>query len=132
MTKQVTVDQVLEIYPDPAVLIVDARPSAAFNGWRLRDEARGGHIPGAVLFSSSWALDSPDTVLAETLAAKGITPARSIVVYGYEGDTPLAARLESLGYDNVSVLTGGLEAWAARDDLDLASLPGYSQLVYPE
>ena len=25
-----------------------------------------------------------------------------------------------------------LEAWAAQDDLDLARLPGYSQLVYPE
>ena len=30
---------------DPALTIVDVRPLAAYNGWRLRGEARGGHIP---------------------------------------------------------------------------------------
>src|SRR5690625_7606500 len=32
---------------EPSAVIVDARPIAAFNGWRLRGEARGGHIPSA-------------------------------------------------------------------------------------
>ena len=33
---------------DATTTIVDVRPLPAYNGWRLSDEARGGHIPGAV------------------------------------------------------------------------------------
>ena len=29
--------------------VVDVRPVGAYNGWRMRDEARGGHIAGARL-----------------------------------------------------------------------------------
>ena len=39
---------------EPGLAIVDVRPIAAFNGWRLRGEARGGHIPGAVSFPAEW------------------------------------------------------------------------------
>ena len=39
---------------DPDLRIVDARPLAAYNGWRLRGEARGGHIPGAAALPSEW------------------------------------------------------------------------------
>ena len=34
---------------DPELTIVDVRPITAYNGWRLGDEPRGGHIPGAVV-----------------------------------------------------------------------------------
>ena len=33
---------------DPSLTVVDVRPLTAYNGWRLKGEARGGHIPGAV------------------------------------------------------------------------------------
>ncbi len=39
---------------DPELAVVDVRPLAAYNGWRLRGEARGGHIPGAVAFPMAW------------------------------------------------------------------------------
>ena len=45
---------------DPDLTIVDLRPTAAFNGWRLRGEARGGHIPGAVAFPSAWLASEDD------------------------------------------------------------------------
>ena len=47
---------------DPALTIVDVRPLAAYNGWRLRGEARGGHIPGAVAFPRDWlrSVDAPE------------------------------------------------------------------------
>jgi molybdopterin synthase sulfurtransferase len=28
--------------------LLDTRPIQAYNGWRLGDEARGGHIPGTI------------------------------------------------------------------------------------
>jgi len=39
---------------DPTLTIVDVRPLAAYNGWRLEDEPRGGHIPGATAFPADW------------------------------------------------------------------------------
>ena len=109
------------VYQNPGVKVIDARPTAAYNGWRLRDEARGGHIPGAVAFPQSWAAGMYDPDLTERLAAKGVTPDHSIVVYGYgEGDaTALAGRLLALGYDDVAVLAGGQPEWATQRHLDV-------------
>ena len=47
---------------DPNLTIVDVRPLAAYNGWRLNGETRGGHIPGAVAFPSDWltSVDAPE------------------------------------------------------------------------
>src|SRR3954463_8597802 len=67
---------------DPAVAIVDVRPLAAFNGWRLTGGPRGGHIPGAVAFPAAWLSSVDEPEVRRLLASKGIAPDRSIVVYG--------------------------------------------------
>ena len=133
MIKTIGVDTLAEIHRRPGVSVIDSRPTAAFNGWRLLDETRGGHIPGAVAFPQSWAANTYDGLLAERLAAKGLTPDHSIVVYGYDGfdSTVLAGRLLALGYDDVARLEGGLPAWATREDLDMVCLPRHHQLVHP-
>ncbi len=41
-------DELLARISQGDVSLVDVRPLAAYNGWRLDGEARGGHIPGAV------------------------------------------------------------------------------------
>ncbi len=134
MIKTLEIDTFTEIYRSPGVKVVDARPTAAFNGWKLGPEARGGHIPGAVAFPQSWAANTYDAILAERLASKGLTPDHSIVVYGYDDgeSTSLADRLMLLGYDDVAVLKGGLPEWAAHPDLEVIRLPKYRQLVHPE
>ena len=47
---------------DPGLTIVDTRPLVAYNGWRQGDDARGGHIPGAVAFPAEWlvTVDGPE------------------------------------------------------------------------
>ncbi|MFV1963761.1 MAG: rhodanese-like domain-containing protein, partial [Acidimicrobiia bacterium] len=134
MIKTLEIDAFTEIYRSPSVKVIDARPTAAFNGWKLGPEARGGHIPGAVAFPQSWAANTYDAILAERLASKGLTPDHSIVVYGYDDgeSTSLADRLMLLGYDDVAVLKGGLPEWAAHPDLEVIRLPKYRQLVHPE
>jgi len=132
MDKSYTVDTFSTIYQNPGVKVVDARPIAAYNGWRLHDEARGGHIPGAVTFPQSWAANTYDAELGERLATKGLTPDRPIVIYGYDGDSAsLAGRMLRLGYGDVATLAGGLPEWAARPDLDMAHLPRFRQLIHP-
>jgi len=93
---------------DPGLTIVDVRPLAAYNGWRLDDELRGGHIPGAVAFPNAW-LDIVDEAdVQRLLDAKGATADRSLVVYGYGFDDalPLADRLARLGV--ASILGGAI------------------------
>ena len=84
---------------DPELTIVDVRSLTAFNGWRLRGEARGGHVPGAVVFPRAWfdILDGDD--VESLLSAKGVHPDREIVLYGDDADdvqavggAPLRAR----------------------------------------
>lgn len=133
MHKTITVDQLSDGHTDPETRIVDARPTAAFNGWRLQGETRGGHIPGAVAFPAAWGNMLNDFNLVERLAARGLAPDHSIVVYGHDTGSGalLADRLTALGYGDVAVLADGLGAWASRGELALVRLAGFRQLVHP-
>jgi thiosulfate/3-mercaptopyruvate sulfurtransferase len=113
-------------------VIVDARPLAAYNGWRLDGESRGGHIPGAISFPSPWlgSVDAPE--IHRILEEKGILAARDVVVYGAgNGDAEaVATSLRALGVDNVRVYADGIAAWAADTDLGLDRLPRHDRLVH--
>ena len=117
---------------DPGLAIVDARPLTGYNGWRLADEARGGHIPGAISFPSAWltSVDAPE--IQRILGEKGIVPGREVVVYGIDGDDAgaVAARLVELGIENVRVYSDGVAAWAADVSLPLERLAKYDRLVH--
>lgn len=132
MIKTLDVDTLAEIYRSPGMKVVDARPTAAYNGWCLDSEVRGGHIPGAVAFPQAWAAGAYDGDLAQRLASKGLTPNHSIVVYGYADSTVLTDRLAELGFDDVSLLAGGMREWGARPDLDVIRLPRHHQLIHPQ
>jgi len=119
---------------DPGLTIVDVRPLAAYNGWRLDDELRGGHIPGAVAFPNAW-LDIVDEAdVQRLLDAKGATADRSLVVYGYGFDDalPLADRLARLGLPDVRALEPGWTAWSAAGTLPIEHLAKYERLVHTE
>jgi thiosulfate/3-mercaptopyruvate sulfurtransferase len=127
-----TTDELAAGLTDPALLIVDARPLAAYNGWRLGEETRGGHIPGAVAFPVSWLRTIDDEEVTSLLTEKGILSAPQVVVYG---DGPadagaLAWRLAELGQQQVRLLEGGFPAWAADERLAVERLPLHEKLVH--
>ncbi len=115
----------------PGMRIIDTRPIAAFNGWPLRGEATGGHIPGAVSFPLAWATNGYRADLSQRLRAKGVDGER-LIVYGYDATDAgaMAAQLESAGFEDVSVYDGYLD-WADRG-LPLARLANHEKLVSPE
>jgi 3-mercaptopyruvate sulfurtransferase SseA len=117
---------------DPDLTIVDVRPLAAYNGWRLAGEARGGHIPGAVAFPSAWLRTVDDAEVRRLLEAKGVVPDRDVVVYGYGLDdtTGVTSRLAELGLERVWVYDAGWPAWAADERLPIERLPNYEKLVH--
>ncbi len=113
---------------DPRTQLVDVRPVDAYNGWRLRGEARGGHIPGARSLPRKW---SEYLDWTEILGRKELRPQDPLVVYGYdpeETDT-LAARLRRVGFDDVGVYHRFVEDWCADESLPLDRLPRYRHLV---
>ena len=57
-----TTTELADRLSDEELTVVDVRPLAAYNGWSLRGEARGGHVPGARAFPSAWlrSVDAPE------------------------------------------------------------------------
>jgi thiosulfate/3-mercaptopyruvate sulfurtransferase len=117
---------------DPTLTIVDVRPLAAYNGWRLEDEPRGGHIPGATAFPAEWLRTVDEAEIERLLETKGIVAGRDIVVYGYgpEDAAVLTTKLQGLGIAGVRVLDGGAWAWANDETLPLDRLPNHDKLVH--
>ena len=116
---------------DPDLTIVDVRPLAAFNGWRLNGEDRGGHIPGAVAFPSAWLERIEAAEIRRLLEEKRITSDRKVVVYGEgrEADT-FAANLRDRGIERVRVYDEGFKAWAADASRPIDRLPKHEKLVH--
>lgn len=134
MTDTITIEAIKNEGPDANTKIIDIRPTAAFNGWALRNEERGGHIPRAVAFPAHWQQKAFDRELIEALESRDVTPADPILIYGYGDEEALAFadRLETLGYDQVSVLKGGFAEWSAEHIFEVARLPRFRELVYPD
>jgi len=118
---------------EPPILL-DVRPMAAYNGWKLRGETRGGHIPGAVAFPLSWFDDLNDAEILAALQERGLTSGTHLAVYGYgQDDTESAcAKLVSLGFGSLELFTDGLAAWADEPDRSMSRLPRFTQLVHEQ
>jgi len=119
---------------DPELVVVDVRPMAAYNGWTLQREVRGGHIRGAISFPISWTEGVASTDLLPLLNSKGITPEKTVVIYGYGEDesATMAKTLRELGFSDVCTYDSGLAQWAADDSLPMARLANYEKLVHPQ
>lgn len=115
---------------DPERAVIDVRPLAAFNGWRLKGESRGGHIPGATSLPSRW---HPEIDLATALKEKGVSTDQSLTLYGYDGATSqrIAQILSRSGFDTPSIYSDFLNEWVSKMDHPLESLDRYQQLVNP-
>jgi molybdopterin synthase sulfurtransferase len=115
------------------VAVVDVRPLAAYNGWRLGTEARGGHVPGARAFPAAWLETVDADEVAVLLAEKGLLGGTPVVVVG-DGEADgraVANQLIRLGARDVAVLRGGFPAWAADPNHAVERLPNFDRLVHP-
>ena len=117
---------------DPALAIVDVRPLRAYNGWRQGDDARGGHVPGAVSFPAEWltSVDRPE--IERILARKGIVAGRDVVLYDGAGNdaTLVAEALTGFGVPDARIVEGGFNAWAADPDRPVERLARHDRLVH--
>jgi thiosulfate/3-mercaptopyruvate sulfurtransferase len=134
MPRSVSIENLAEAASRNTHVVVDVRPMAAYNGWVLRNESRGGHAAGAVPFPVAWFSDLEKSDLLQLLQDKGISRERNVVLYGYDSDDAgtAAVRLEELGYSFIRVFNDGLPAWAAEPESPMARLPRYRHLVHKD
>ena len=111
-------------------MVIDVRPTEAYNGWKLRGESRGGHIRGAKSVPLSWT-KYMDWV--EVLEEKRIAANRPVIVYGYSVDSAIqmADRLYDLDFTDVSIYSHFIDEWSANPDFPIDNLERYRHLVYP-
>lgn len=131
--KIVSTDDLIPLVDNPDVILVDLRPPEAFNGWKLQNEARGGHIPGAISLPQAWVERFSPSQLVSALFSKGIASKNTAVLYGYHGDhgSEIAKLLSDCGIQEIFFYQDGLQEWAADPSLPLEYLPNYGKLVYP-
>ncbi|MEJ2397699.1 MAG: sulfurtransferase [Gammaproteobacteria bacterium] len=110
---------ILEHLQDNAVAIVDTRSPQEFMGTKLF-AARGGHIPGAIHYEWTRAMDEqrklrlkPADDLRQTLNAEGITPDKTIVCHchSHHRSAHTYIVLKSLEYEKVKGYPGSWSEW---------------------
>ncbi|MEJ2247812.1 MAG: rhodanese-like domain-containing protein, partial [Acidobacteriota bacterium] len=134
MFRTSSISDLLQAQGSSTDVIVDVRPMAAYNGWILGKESRGGHIPGAVPFPVPWFFNVDKTGLFRLLAEKGISQGKNVILYGYDRDDAetAASSFSELGFSSLQVFGEGLQSWADDPSRPMEWLPRYSQLIYPE
>lgn len=117
-------DYVLSHLKDPNVVLVDARTAEEYGG-KIKRSARGGHIPGAVNFNWTDAMDAArfmrlkDTgELKRALESQGVTPDKEIVTYcqTHHRSAHTYMVLKILGYPRVKSYPGSWSEWGNLPD----------------
>ena len=103
MVENITAEQLADrIDADEQFTLVDARPEDSYDAWHVRDAENVPYDPDEGLseeqLNSVNALVDGQPVVA--ICGKGLT------------STPFAFELDDHGYDDVSVVTGGMEEWS--------------------
>ncbi len=128
---QISTKELSEFIHQNDGFLIDVRPVEAYNGWRLNNEKRSGHIKSAKSLPLKWTqyLD-----WIEIVRSKGIHPENKIVLYGYDKkDANIVADFfKKAGYQDVFIYTEFIEEWSADPDLPMEKLKRYQQLVSAE
>lgn len=130
--KSISTDELNKKLKDKQWVIVDTRINDAFNGWKLDGVARGGHIDGAVDFSSNWLkveAKDKEKKLDEALKTKKIDKDKNIVLYDANGKdaNQVAEYLSKKGYKNL--YTYDVKEWAKNKSLPMKKYKNFEMIV---
>jgi len=120
-------------------VVVDSRTDEEFIGWQLYEEARGGHIPGAVQIPYGWFFNDNKTVrkyetLKEMFESRGITRKKEVTSYCTFGIRSAFVYFiyRLMGYSKASNYDASIFEWAADRSLPMEKARNYSKLVHAQ
>ncbi|WP_430935100.1 sulfurtransferase [Saccharicrinis sp. 156] len=124
----VTTAQLSNKLSNPNIKIIDIRPIDAYNGWRQKEEKRGGHIQSAKSLPFKWT-NYMDWI--EVVRSKNLQTDQQIIIYGYsnEESEKVAELFQKAGYEDVNIYSHFLSEWVNNPDLPMQHLERYKQLV---
>lgn len=125
---QISTEELFEQLGTPALKLLDIRSVEAYNGWRLQNEVRGGHIKGARSLPFKWS-NYIDWI--EIVQSKNIMTHHSLILYGYDNiETEKVANLFiRSGYEDVRIYYSFVDEWSANEKYPMDKLVNYRQLV---
>lgn len=123
--------ELFKLLDDKNTKIIDIRPVDAYNGWRMKNEKRGGHIKGARSLPFKWG-QYIDWI--EIVRSKNIRPENTIVIYAYDENEVLkiAERFLGAGFQHIFLYHDFVSGWCENERLPMDHLPKYKQLVSAE
>ena len=129
--KKITTSELSALLNEKNTKIIDVRPVDAYNGWKLKNEKRGGHIKGAKSLPFKWT-KYMDWI--EIVRSKDILPPNKIVIYSYseEESIKVVKLFAKAGYTDISVYNQFLEEWVNDENLPMENLSRYKNLVSAE
>lgn len=124
-------NEVLDLLGNANVKIIDVRTVDAYNGWKLINEKRSGHIKGAKSLPVKW---TKYIDWIEIVRSKEIQPKHKIVVYGYsEKEIGAVTKMfVRAGYLDVNCYNKFAEEWITNEDFPMENLARYRQLISPD
>lgn len=117
-------EHILAHLDDRSVCLLDNRSAAEFSGAK-KFSARGGHIPGAINWDWTEAMDQqrhlrlkPLAQLRTTLEGMGVTPDKEVICYcqTHHRSSLVYVLLRILGYPRVKGYPGSWSDWGNRND----------------
>ena len=117
-------DYILQHLADSNTLLLDARSPAEFSGEK-KFAAKAGHIPGAILFEWTDAMDRnnnlrllPDDIIEQHLQQLGITKDKEVICYcqSHHRSAYSCLMLRHLGFENVKGYPGSWSDWGNQAD----------------
>ncbi len=129
--KKINTDELVTYINNPKFKIIDIRPIDAYNGWKLRNEKRGGHIIGAKSLPYKW---SKYIDWKEIVKLKNITKDNSLVIYGYDKEKidEIANLFIKTGFKDLKIYYNFITEWVTNTKYPIERLKRYQQLVGAE
>ncbi len=126
--KRVATKELSDRLRDQNLKIIDVRSVDAYNGWKVHQEPRGGHIRNAKSLPAKW-INYIDWL--EIVRNKEIVPDNSLILYGCHNEETekVAHQFVKAGYQNVDVYHDFLGEWSANTELPMQHLARYRHLV---
>lgn len=127
---KITTSQLLKRQKNGAK-VIDVRSVDAYNGWKLKNEKRGGHIKGAKSLPVKWT-KYMDWI--EIVRHKEILPQDELILYGYSSEETekVAEQFRKAEYKNIALYHDFLDEYVTNGSLPMQTLPRYKHLVSAE